>query len=311
MAKAEGLDVIHRLPDNPILTLRDVPFQCSDIHNAAVLRHNEDFWFLITVESLEGQYALYLGRSQDGRRIQVDEQPFMRQARDETFADYESLGVRDPRITALDGTYYITYVAEGDHGHRIGLARTNDFNTIERLGFLNQPDTKNGILFPEKVKGRYALLERPDESQSIWISYSDDLVYWGGATVVMTPRGGYWDADRIGAGPPPVLTEAGWLLIYYGVKETAGGPLFRLGAAILDREDPARVISRCNIPILSPRESYERIGDLPNLVFSCGALVEKDETLSLYYAGSDSCLCLGTAPIDAIVRTCCEKSEVF
>ena len=311
MPEPRGRDVIHRSPDNPILVLRDLPVQASDIHGAGVVRCGEEYVFLITVESLEGQYTLYVGRSRDGRRIEVDGRPFMGPARDEAHAPSESRGVRDPRITALDGTYYITYVAEGDFGHRIGLARTADFNTLERLGYATQPDTKNGVLFPAKIGGRYALLERPDESQSIWISYSDDLVYWGDSTVVLTPRGGFWDPDRIGAGPLPIRTEEGWLLIYYGVRSTSGGPLYRLGAALLDLENPARAIARCNIPILAPRESYERIGDLPNLVFSCGAVVHPDGTLALYYAGADSCLCLGTAPLRAVLGTCTQNAEVF
>jgi predicted GH43/DUF377 family glycosyl hydrolase len=221
---------------------------------------------------------------------------------------YESNGHRDPRITWLDGTYYISYIADGDRGLRLALAKTDDFEDIEFLGYVTQPDVKNGLLFPQKIDGRYALLKRP-AGGDIWISYSDDLVFWGDERVVMAKRGGYWDASRIGGSAVPILIEQGWLLVYYGIKETSAGPLCRLGAAILDRDDPSKVIARSNIPILSPRERYERIGDVPNVVFSCGAVVHEDE-LWIYYGGSDSCICLGTAPLQEVVEFCVASTVV-
>jgi predicted GH43/DUF377 family glycosyl hydrolase len=123
----------------------------------------------------------------------------------------------------------------------------------------------------------------------------------------MTPRSGFWDANVIGASAPPIEVERGWLLLYYGEKHTSAGPLVRLGAAVLDRDNPARVISRSNIPILSPRERYERVGDVPNVVFSCGALLEEDDTLNVYYGASDSCVCLGQAKLDEIIQNCRES----
>jgi predicted GH43/DUF377 family glycosyl hydrolase len=126
----------------------------------------------------------------------------------------------------------------------------------------------------------------------------------------MTPRGGYWDADVVGAAAPPVETDRGWLLIYYGEKRTSAGPLVRLGAAVLDAEDPARVIARSNIPILSPRERYERMGDVPNVVFSCGALLDGRGRVSVYYGASDSCICLGQAALEDIVRICQEGESI-
>ena len=120
----------------------------------------------------------------------------------------------------------------------------------------------------------------------------------------MTPRGGFWDPSRIGTATPPIEISEGWLIVYYGVKDTSAGPLFRLGAAILDKENPAKVVGRTNVPILSPRENYERIGDVPNLVFSCGAILEPNGELKLYYGASNSCICIGTTDIGAIVAAC-------
>ncbi len=181
---------------------------------------------------------------------------------------------------------------------------------MEQIAYISQVDVKNGVLFPRKVGGKYLLLKRPSTGSSIWLSYSDDLVFWGCSTVLMTPRSRYWDSDRIGAAATPIEIDEGWLLIYYGEKSTSAGPLVRLGAAILDRDDPARVLARSNIPILSPREKYERIGDIPNVVFSCGALLE-DGQVNVYYGASDSCICRGAAPLEDILRVCFESEREF
>jgi len=127
----------------------------------------------------------------------------------------------------------------------------------------------------------------------------------------MSPRGGHWDNSRIGVGTPPAEIDEGWLFVYYGIRETTAGPLFRLGAAILDKENPAQVVGRTNVPILSPREHYERIGDIGNLVFTCGAIIEPDDEVKLYYGGSNSCLCLGTTSVQDVVHACHKSSPEF
>ena len=302
-----GHDVIRRWVDNPLITLEDLPFQCADIWNAGIILVDGEHIMLITIETLEGRYCIYQARSRDGVHFCVDDEPFMApQPEDATCGKYESFGIRDPRITPMDGTYYITYVAEGDHGLRLGLARTDDFVTTQFLGHISQVDTNNGVLLPEKVDGRYALLERPREGGSIWISYSEDLVFWGDSHVIMTPRDRYWDMHMVGASAPPIRIDEGWLLIYYGEKFTSAGPLVRLGAAILHGDDPGQVIARSNIPILAPRMRYERVGDVTNMVFSCGVQLEDRGQVNVYYGASDSCICLGQASLDRIVRVCME-----
>ncbi len=313
-------DLLTRSPDNPIVTLRDLPFRCSDIWNAGVTKVGGRYLLLITIETLEGRHCIYRALSDDGRHFLVDDEPLLAGDTEEAgcgcdpgcmnVGGCESIGVRDPRITQIDGTYYIAYVANGDHGLRVGLARTQDFHTIERIAYATQVDVKNGALFPRTIGGKYLLLCRPDQGGRIWLGYSDDLVFWGSQTVVMAPRGGYWDSTRIGAASPPIEIDEGWLLIYYGEKHTSAGPLVRLGAAVLDRDDPSRVIARSNIPILSPREKYERIGDVPNVVFSCGALLEEGQ-VNVYYGASDSCICLSSAPLAEILRVCFESDKVF
>ena len=310
MDRKIGRDIIARNPKNPLISLSDLPFRAGDIWNAAVVRFEGKYLMLLTVEELEGYYTIYRADSEDGEEFTVSAEPFMVRQQSTKDAMYESVGVRDPRITPIDGEYFITYVTDGDHGLRIALAKTRDFRTVQRLGYLTQVDVKNGVMFPRKIEDRYVLLKRPDAGSSIWLSYSQDLEFWGDCTAVMTPRGGFWDSTRIGASAPPIEIDEGWLLIYYGEKCTSAGPLVRLGAAILDRDDPSRVLARSNVPILAPRERYERIGDVPNVVFSTSVLLDNG-MLNVYYGASDSCICLGTAPLNVIVQACFDSGREF
>ena len=310
MEGAKWTDVVRRWPGNPCVSLEHLGFRVADILNAGVAQVGDEVLLVVTIETLQGHECLYLARSTDGQHFTVDGDPFMLPSGQEPWATYEGHGIRDPRITRMNGTHYITYVADGDHGLRLGLAKTDDFKSVERIAFVSQVDVKNGCLFPRKINGRYAMLSRPDPGVSIWVGYSDDLEYWGDETVVMTPRGGFWDPSRIGVAAPPIETKHGWLLLYYGEKHTSAGPLVRLGAAVLDLYDPSIVLHRSNIPILSPREKYERIGDVPNVVFSCGAIYnEQTDVIRIYYGASDSCICIGETTLDELVRTCIESEK--
>ena len=308
IAQKAGQDIIFRSKENPLITIEELPLVCSDIWNAGVVRFEEQYLLLLTVETLKGSGCIFLARSSDGFNFTVESKPFMSSSREAPFAKYETFGIYDPRITQIGSIYYITYLAENEYGRRIGLAQTKDFTTIERMQYISQPDTKCGCIFPRTFNDRYAMLERPSAGESIWLSYSEDLLHWGQSTVLFTPRGGFWDSNRIGVAGPPIEIENGWLLIYYGEKNTSAGPLVRLGAAILEKDNPSNVLGRSDIPILAPRTKYERIGNAGNIVFSCGALLEETNEIKIYYGASDSCICLGTANLDEIVKLCLEKS---
>ncbi len=298
-------NVVHRCERNPLFGLDDLPIPANDIHNAAAIRHEGRYILLVTGERLDGRCAILRAESEDGLSFQIDAEPVLEPSAAEPFQKYEADGVRDARITPFDGVYYITYLVHSEFGFRLALASTEDFRTIRRIALISEPDTKNGVLFPCKFNARFARLERPRDGGNIWISYSHDMRHWGGWEVVMTPRHGYWDAHRIGAAAPPIELDCGWLLVYYGVKNTPGGPLFRLGTAILERDNPAEVIGRSNIPVLAPRERYERIGDVGNLVFSCGAVLNDDDTeLVIYYGASDSCICRGNVSLSELECMC-------
>ncbi len=304
-------DIARRYKGNPIITIADLSFPCGDICNAGAVKIGGEDILLLTVQGLDGTYAIFPARSSNGLDFEVSDTPFLAPSREGPFEVYEKMGVLDARITRLEGEYFISYDAMGQHGYRLGLARTSDFRSVERVGLISEPDTKGGVLFPVKVKGRYARLERPWAGSSIWISYSEDLRFWGWSEVLMTPRGGFWDNTRIGTATPPMETDQGWLVIYYGIRQTAAGPLFRLAAAVREKEDPAQVRGYTAIPIPSQRETYERIGDVPHLVFSCGAIIEPDNEIKLYYGAANACICLGTTGLENIMRACMEHGRDF
>jgi predicted GH43/DUF377 family glycosyl hydrolase len=308
LTKQCGRDIVHRWEQNPLIGINDLDFNCSDIRNAGAVDFRGEVLLLVTIEYLTGHQGIHLARPTSDSHYKVESKPFLNQSEEQKYKRHESRGVLDGRVTFLNGIYYILYDAYGDYGYRLALAKTEDFESVERIGLISEPDTKAGVLFPEKLNGRYARLERPCDG-SIWVTYSDDLLHWGGSELVISPRGGFWDESRIGAGATPIEIEHGWLVLYYGVKETLAGPIYRIGAVILNRQEPTEIVGRTNIPILSPRENYERIGDVPNLVFPTGALADNDRNLKIFYGAANSCICVGTTTVEKIMENCFE-SEV-
>ncbi len=300
-------DVIHRWEGNPVIVLDDIPFPCNTVFNAASVKVGREYILLLRVEDLMGRSVLALARGDNGFHFEVEEKPFMSPSQEEPFRTYEAMGVEDPRITLLEGWYYIMYTAVSQYGPRLGMARTRDFETVERVALVSQPENKDGALFPRKIQDRYVRLDRPMAQGlgNIWMSYSEDLVSWGDSHLLASIRPGYWDCDRIGASAQPIETEGGWLEIYHGVKFNSSGPLYRLGALLLDLEDPAIVLGRSDIPVLAPREYYERVGDVNNVVFSCGVIYEEySRNLKVYYGAADTCICVGTAGLEELLECC-------
>jgi len=299
-------DAFIRYKKNPIIKNDDVPYSSNTVFNPGACSFGDEIYLLLRVEDRMGVSHITLARSEDGYNFKVDDKPFMESSKDGNFSVYEKYGIEDSRITKFsDGTYYITYVAHSAFNPRIGIAKTTDFKTVERLEIISEPSNKDGVLFSEKINEEYVRLDRPDD-ENIWISYSPDLKYWGKSKVLLCPKEGKWDAQKIGAGPPPIKTEKGWLLIYHGVRMTAAGRLYRVGAGLLDLKNPEKVLGVSGGFLLGPQEDYERIGDVGNVVFPCGAVVEDDNIL-LYYGAADSCVCVATAKLSDLIRACLEK----
>ena len=299
-----GRDILHRFEGNPVISLEDVPFRCNAVFNGAVVKKGDEYYHLLRVEGQQGYSVFALARSKDGLHFTVEDKPVMIPARKDPFAKYETRGIEDPRITELEGIYYVMYTAYSKYGTRIVLAKTEDFYHYERIALVSGPGNKDGILFPEKINSEYVRLDRPIGKGvgSMWVSYSKNLVDWGKSQLQMTPRPGLWDSFRIGASVPPIKTEHGWLEIYHGVKKTVAGLIYRIGTVLTDLEQPHKVIARCSEPILSPREDYERIGDVGNVTFACGAVVENSGEIKVYYGAADTCICVATTNFNELIE---------
>jgi predicted GH43/DUF377 family glycosyl hydrolase len=244
---------------------------------------------------------LRVARSTDGIHFDVEGLPALTAA-----TAYESFGIEDPRITQLDGVYWITYTAVSHYGIGTGLASTTDFKTFERHGIIFPPPNRNVTIFPEKIGGLYAALHRPMPEglgqHSIWTARSSDLKSWGSHRIVATPREAGWDDTKVGAGAVPFRVhfekEDGWLAIYHGV--TGSPPTYSLGALLLNRHDPSRVRGRSREPILIPEAPYEREGFFGSVVFTCGALADGD-LVRIYYGAADGVVAVADLSLQEIL----------
>ena len=286
-----------------------------------------------------GEYRHYISRlgyavSSDGVSFRRFEKPVIEPDR-----SYDKWGCEDPRITPLNGTYYITYVAlskppkMGGGPPRTALASTQDFKTYVKHGIITPEgsDSRDTVLFPKRINKQYVMLHRPynwvkwniwknsgrlytrfgeqevelkleeepvfPDRPSIWIAYSRDLKNWYGYKPIMEPQHP-WESWKIGAGPPPIETEEGWLLIYHGVDTDK---TYRVGAALLDPDNPEKVIARTRSPLLEPEAPYETGGDVPNVVFPTGAITLNDK-LYIYYGSADKTCSLATANLQELLN---------
>ena len=299
--------LINRYRNNPILTKDDVPYPVATAHNAAVVKRQGKYTMIFRSHRLNGRSILGMAESEDGYNFKVNVKPFMVPATEGIFKEYETFGVEDPRIVFIDGEFLITYSAYSRHGVRIGLAKTKDFKYVERFSLITESDYRNVVIFPEKIGGLYARLDRPHSEVSpwsIWISYSPDLKYWGESKLIMKPLQYHWDEMKIGPGAPPIKTSRGWLSIYHGVFPTMDGCVYRLGVALHDLEDPSKIIAVGDEWILQPEEDYEITGYVHNVVFCCGAVAEDDGTVKIYWGGADKVMCAGTAKVENLVDHC-------
>ncbi|KAA3659395.1 MAG: glycosidase [Calditrichaeota bacterium] len=302
-----------RYKKNPIITKDDVPYPVATVHNAGIVKHDGRYIMLFRSHKLNGRSIIGKAESKDGYSFTVSPTPFLTPDSDSLFAEYEEHGVEDLRISPVNGEYLLTYSAYSRHGVRIALARTKDFEKVERISLITQADLRNVVIFPEKFGGRYVRLDRPHSEispWSIWISYSPDLIHWGDSRVVMKPVSYHWDEMKIGPGAPPFKTARGWLHIYHGVFETMAGAIYRLGVALHDLADPAKIIGVSDSWILQPEDPWEVTGYVPNVVFSCGVVPEGDGTVKIYWGGADTVMCVGTAVIDDLVQLCLSDSRL-
>jgi predicted GH43/DUF377 family glycosyl hydrolase len=239
---------------------------------------------------------LRVARSTDGRHFTIDPQPALVPDR-----PCEAFGLEDPRITEIDGLYYIVYKSVAATGITSSLAVTRDFQTYEKRGIIFCPENLDVCLFPEKVGGRYVALTRPVPKMigaaNMWLAYSPDLLHWGDHHFLMGITDN-WDSGRIGGGAVPIKTEHGWLTIYHGATPE---DIYCLGTALLDLEEPQKVLARSPAPILRPEAPYEVDGFFGNVVFTCGATVDGD-TVHVYYGAADCVMAAADFSLSELVN---------
>ncbi len=237
-----------------------------------------------------------LARSNDGIHFGIEEQPSLAPAN-----KYEIYGIEDPRVLFINDEYYIVYSAISPMGAKICMATTTDFKTYQRHGVILCPDNRDVEIFPEQINGKYYALHRPNSSEynkrDVWIAESPDLIHWGNHQHVMGTRQGIWDNGRIGGSAIPIRTKQGWLEIYHGADNT---DRYCLGAALLNLNEPWKVLARSKKPILEPETDYEVNGFFGNVIFNCGVLAE-DGIVKIYYGAADTHICYAEVSLDEIM----------
>ncbi|MFO8008696.1 MAG: glycoside hydrolase family 130 protein [Candidatus Brocadiia bacterium] len=295
--------VFRRYEGNPIIGPDAVP-GANSIYNSAVVPFEDGYAGVFRVDAEDMMQWLHVGRSADGLEWELEPEPF---ELDFGEVDIEMRpGGYDPRVIPLEGRYYVVWCAPY-HGPTLAIAETEDFESFRFVSNAVPPYNRNGVLFPRRIGGKYMLLHRPSDRGhtpfgDIFVCQSDDLVHWGRHRFVMAPTD-RWQATKIGAGPVPIETDEGWLLIYHGVITKCNGFIYSVGAALLDLDRPWEVLYRTRPYLLSPLADYERVGNVPNVVFPCAATVdEASGELALYYGGADTCVCVAYAQLEDIVQ---------
>jgi len=313
---------MRRHTGNPILSREDIPpigphlSDVSSVFNPGAVLFRGEHLLLLRVQNRGRETYWLRARSSDGRSFRVDPEEVRLEGLETT--GRRVYHVYDPRITRLGDEFYILCAMDVDAGCVLGLVQTSDFERYRFLGVISDENVRDGVLFPEKVGGRYLRLERPNESTEaagvrtgsrIWLSESSDLLRWNRVAPVLSGRFHYWD-EWIGSEPPPIRTTHGWLHLYHGVAtHFASANIYQVGVVLLDLEDPSRVLARSRYNILEPRETYELTGQVPNVVFPSGWIVSDPEVtdeseVKLYYGAADTVVGLATGTIGELIAAC-------
>jgi len=313
--------------NNPVVMRNDIPKilphlkDVTSVFNPGAIKFKDKIMLMLRVQNRARETYFVMAESEDGIDFNVENKIIHWQGIEKV--EETIFHVYDPRITQLENEYYIMFAMDMDSGCYLGLGKTTDFKTFEFVGIASEEDNRNGVLFPEKIGGKYLRLDRPNKVQledgpltgtSIWLSQSDDLIEWKPVREIISRRNHYWD-ELIGAGPPPVKTKQGWLCIYHGIAMHYQ-PIYQAGVMLLDLEDPSKVIARGRYNILEPRELYETVGQVPNVIFPTGIIIDEydekgfaksDSQVSVYYGAADTSIGLATSTINELIEMCFEE----
>ncbi len=316
--------MLKRYPFNPIVTRYDIPeinsnlVDVTSVFNPGAVLYHGKVLLMLRVQNRGRETFFVMAESEDGFNFVVDSK----------VVEFKGIGkfrekihhCYDPRITKIDNEYYIMFAMDVDAGCRLGLASTKDFCEFEFMGVVSNDDVRNGVLFSEKIAGKYIRFERPNKHKlssgavsgnSISISESEDLINWNRTSEIASGRNYYWD-ELIGSGPPPVKTREGWLHIYHGIARHLNSIfIYQVGVMLHDLNDPSKLLSRGRYNILEPRENYELIGQVPNVCFPTGIIVDSYDNenyalnssrVRIYYGAADTSVCVAAATIGDLLN---------
>ncbi|MDD2302801.1 1,4-beta-mannosyl-N-acetylglucosamine phosphorylase [bioreactor metagenome] len=296
--------IMHRHVTNPIITPLDFP-DADAVFNCGQTMFNGKTLLLLSVCPREGRPCMHIATSSDGVKFDIEPEPFITPLTDGPLACLDEWAI-DPRITRIDDTYYIVRPA---YSCSALLEKTTDWKTRETIDCIALPGNRVPCLFPEKIDGRYFIINRMSfgANSELWISSSSDLVDWGRHRLIQgtgTPYSVVWANLKIGP-TPPVKTPDGWLVIIHGVIPYAGGSRYSLGAIMLDLKNPSRMIGKSSGWILTPDEPYEFMGNCQNTIFSCGCIAEPEKDLiRIYYGAADTCIGLASGKLSELIADC-------
>ncbi len=305
-AKPANCDsVVWRYSKNPIIKRHPVK-GIDRVYNSAVVPYDGGFAGVFRCDSNTMWLELHAGFSKDGINWTINPEiiPFDQSQRGPDAGEWV-LGY-DPRVVYLEDRYYITWCNAYAGCPTIGVGWTKDFKTFHQMENAFLPFNRNGVLFPRKINGKYFMLSRPSDNGhtpfgDIYLSQSPDMEHWGHHRLVMKPAG-MWASTKIGAGPIPIETSEGWLMIYHGVVHTCNGFVYSFGAALLDLDQPWKVLKRPSEFLITPERDYECVGLVPNVAFPCACLLDAPTgRMAIYYGAADTYTALAFTTIDDVM----------
>jgi beta-1,4-mannooligosaccharide/beta-1,4-mannosyl-N-acetylglucosamine phosphorylase len=301
---AGSTEPVWRYSKNPVIP-RDLIPSSNSIFNSAVVPYKGEYAGVFRCDDRTRRMVMHRGFSSDGLNWKLDPEPLRFEDADPEIAEF--VYGYDPRVVWIEDRFYVTW-CNFYHGPTIGVGWTKDFESFHQYENAFLPFNRNGVLFPRKIGGNFAMLSRPSDNGhtpfgEIFYSESPDLTYWGKHRHVMAPVENSWQATKVGGGPIPIETSEGWLLIYHGVLTSCNGFVYSASVALLDLENPWKVIARAAPYVISPQTLYECVGDVPNVVFPCAALCDADTgRLAIYYGAADTVTGLAFAYVDELVE---------
>ncbi len=300
------MNEIKKYKKNPIITKTDVPFKVNSIFNPGAVKYEDKYLLLCRVEMPNGRSSFVLAESDDGYDFTVANKPCLTPEDHKNCYEYVKWGIEDPRIIPIGEKYYLTYTGYSKYEPLVILAETKNFKNFIIHGPITEPSNKDCAIFPEKIDGYYWKVDRPTAGNrnDIWISKSPDLLHWGEYKLLSEPRLGTWEHHKIGASSTPLKTKEGWLILYHGVRIFGTSMIYKLGVMLLETHKPWIVKGRSREPIISPEFDYERVGDVGNVTFSNGWIVEPDGEVRIYYSGADINICVATTSISNLLSLC-------